>query len=132
MIKYLAIPYSCKIELIKSQLETLRFAIANCIASHLMKKGEIVFSPISHTHPMVEFGLPTDWEYWKTQDVAFLEICNALYVVTLVGWDKSSGVKSEMLHMHDRGIDPVYIDPKEFGDARLNEMVELHDRLINS
>jgi hypothetical protein len=133
MIKYLAIPYSYKVEdlSLKMTIEKLRFDISNCVASILMKRGEIIFSPISHTHPMVEYGLPTDWEYWKTQDVAFLDVCGAFYVVTLIGWDKSTGVKNEISHMHKRGIEVVYIDPKDFNDEKLNAMVVLHDALLN-
>lgn len=108
-ISYLAIPYSHK----DKKVEEMRFEIANFVASALMKKGEIVFSPISHTHPMVRYGLPGDWEYWKSQDVAFLDVCSRFKIIMIEGWDKSTGVAAEKKHMEERGIKIEYINPYE-------------------
>lgn len=106
-ITYLACPYSHD----NKEIELMRFEIANFVASALMKQGEIVFSPISHTHPMVKYGLPGDWEYWKSQDTAFLKVCSHFKITKIDGWDKSSGVTNETEHMRERGIEIEYVDP---------------------
>jgi len=108
-IIYLAIPYSHD----DKRIELMRFEIANFVASALMKQGEVVFSPISHTHPMVKYGLPSNWEYWKSQDTAFLSVCTRFKIVKIDGWDKSSGVTNETKYMKERGIDVEYVDPYE-------------------
>jgi len=108
-ITYLACPYSHEDKLV----EEMRFEIANFVASSLMRKGEIIFSPLSHSHPMVKYGLPTNWDYWKSQDTAFLDRCDRIKVVKVVGWDHSSGIRSEVEHMRKRGIFAEYIDPEE-------------------
>jgi len=126
-ITYLACPYSHEDKLV----EEMRFEIANFVASSLMKQGEIVFSPISHTHPMVKYGLPTDWGYWKSQDTAFLNKCNKIKVIKVVGWDKSSGVHAETEQMRKRGIFAEYIDPFEldgFHEFVTKLIAKLHSR----
>ena len=86
---YLALPYTGQ--------ENYSFQVANNEAGQLMKQGHIVFSPISHTHPIaVECGLPTDWDYWKVFDTAFIEWCDQLYVLCLDGWVSSKGVNAEI------------------------------------
>lgn len=126
MIAYLAIPYSH----IDKEISRLRFEIANAITALLMKKGEIIFSPISHTHPMVTYGLPSDWEYWKNQDVAFLDVCGKMYIVMLEGWDVSSGVTAESNHMKQRGIEITYIDPYILEDKIIHDMCVAHNKLL--
>jgi hypothetical protein len=109
MITYLAVPYSHE----DKKVELMRFEIANFVASTLMKQGEIVFSPISHTHPMVQYGLPSDWRYWKSQDREFLDVCGRFKIVKIEGWNKSSGVTAEKERMEERGIEVEYVDPYE-------------------
>lgn len=92
---YLAIPYS-------NVDKELSFKVANIIAARLMNKGFIVFSPISHSHSIAEHcGLPTSWEFWKTQDKAFIEWCDEVHVIILGkdGFnyiDNSKGVQGEI------------------------------------
>jgi len=109
MITYLACPYSHN----NKKIELMRFEIANFVASTLMKQGEIIFSPISHTHPMVQYGLPGDWNYWKSQDREFLGVCGRFKIVKIEGWNKSSGVTAEKEHMEERGIEIEYVNPYE-------------------
>lgn len=91
---YLAIPYSGMGE--KS------FKISNEVSAELMNKGHIVFSPISHSHPIaISHNLPTDWEFWKKFDESFIEWCDELWVI-IVGenghelCNKSKGVTEEI------------------------------------
>jgi len=57
---YLACPYSHP----DSNVREYRFKMANRAAAKLMRDGHIVYSPISHTHPIaMEGDLPLDWAY---------------------------------------------------------------------
>ena len=92
-ITYLASPYSHP----AAEIREWRFQAACQAAAHLMELGYIVYSPIAHTHPIAMAGkLPTDWEYWRRVDEAFLERCSKLIVLHIVGWDTSVGVQAEM------------------------------------
>jgi hypothetical protein len=123
-IKYLAIPYSHT----DDEIKDLRFEIANAVSARLMKEGEVIFSPISHSHPMVKYGLPGDWNYWKNQDIMFLNVCSEFCVVMLEGWEESTGVSSEIAHMEQRGIDVQFIDP--YADETIRELVVKHNDVL--
>jgi len=62
-----------------------------------MKKGNIVYAPISHSHPIaVQCNLPKTWDYWKDVDEAFIGWCDELWVVMLDGFKESKGVNAEI------------------------------------
>jgi hypothetical protein len=91
---YLAIPYSGN--------EEESFFVANKVSALMMKKDIIVFSPISHSHPMaIQEGTPGDWAFWEKFDRSFIEWADEVHVV-VIGKDgqklidKSTGVKAEM------------------------------------
>jgi hypothetical protein len=100
---YLAIPYS--------GIEELSYKCANYVAGMLISEGFLVFSPISHSHPIWdamknEKILQNTYDTWLTQDKAFVEWCDEIFVVELVGEEvknegyglimKSKGVKQEI------------------------------------
>jgi len=86
---YLAIPYS--------GMELVSFELANQVASELMLKDNIVFSPISHSPPIVvQCGVPGNWDFWKAFDESFISWCDKVVVVKLNGWEHSKGVNAEM------------------------------------
>jgi hypothetical protein len=91
---YLSIPYT--------GCERRSFKAANKVAAKLMKDGHIVFSPISHTHPIAKIGkLPTTWDYWEKYDTSFIEWCDVVYVVVMKNNGhtrimKSKGVMAEI------------------------------------
>jgi hypothetical protein len=90
---YLACPYSHKEKIVRQK----RFLIINKIAADLMNAGNLVFSPISHTHPIALAGnLPLGWDFWHEYDKTFLEWCDEIYVAKLNGWETSVGVKAEI------------------------------------
>jgi nucleoside 2-deoxyribosyltransferase len=89
---YLASPYSHPDPAVREE----RFRQA-CIATvKLMQLGLAVFSPISHSHPLTEHGLPGDWSFWQRCDRAFLERCDEVVVLMLDGWEASLGVAEEI------------------------------------
>ena len=74
-----------------------RFVKVNKIAADLMAKGFLVFSPISHTHPIALAGdLPKDWEFWKEYDSTFIKWADEIHVFMQDGWKKSTGVTAEI------------------------------------
>jgi len=68
-----------------------------------MNQGHIVFSPISHSHPIAQCcNMPKDWEFWQEFDKYFIEWCDEVWVCYPVNWSSdfclnSVGVKSEMM-----------------------------------
>ena len=90
---YLATPYSHKQQNIRRD----RFNAVNEVAAKLMRDGNLVFSPISHTHPIAEAGgLPKDWEFWEEYDKTFIEWADEVYVFMQEGWAESKGVTAEI------------------------------------
>ncbi len=110
---YLAIPYTGK------EIESFRFA--NLVAGMLMQAGHIVFSPISHTHPIaVENNLPKGWEYWKAFDESFIDWCDEMHIIKLTGYEKSKGVNGE-IEIGNRLKKPIkYIEYKNEIEIRFS------------
>ena len=80
-----------------TDVELESFNNANKIAGALMNDGHIVFSPISHTHPIAcECEMLKDWSFWKDFDYAFIEWCDELWVCSFGDWKKSKGVCAEI------------------------------------
>jgi hypothetical protein len=92
-LSYLAAPYSHK----EHYMQVARFWAINAVAADYMRRGEYIFSPISHTHPIAEAGeLLKDWEYWAEYDSRMISVCNEMLVLTLDGWKESVGVTAEI------------------------------------
>jgi hypothetical protein len=89
---YLACPYSHP----EAEVRLKRFNAVNRLAARLMRAGVLIFSPISHTHPIAEHGLPKGWDFWGRYDRRMLGICDELLVYCLDGWDTSVGVAAEV------------------------------------
>ena len=86
---YLALPYTGK--------EEESFVIANKIAAKLMNEGHLVFSPISHSHPIAtQCSIPGDWNFWKAFDESFISWCDQVMIIPLIGWQESKGVTAEI------------------------------------
>lgn len=91
---YLATPYNHS----DYNIRVNRFNNINKIAASIMNDGHIVYSPISHSHPIAECGnLPKDWSFWEKYDRTFLEWADELWVYCCDGWKESSGVNAEIL-----------------------------------
>lgn len=104
---YLASPYSHPDPAVRQR----RFEAACEYTARLMNAGLLVFSPVVHSHPLVAYGLPTDWEYWRRLDVAHLDRCERMMVLKLDGWRESVGVEAEIAVAVDRGIPVEYASP---------------------
>lgn len=103
---YLAIPYSFN--------PALSFKIANIITAKLMSEGHVVFSPISHSHPVADYlpdNLRTDSNWWMNMDLPFVEWADELHVVCIGDTghfliEESKGVQMEIAHakFHSKDI----------------------------
>ena len=118
---YLASPYSHP----DANVRKRRFRAACQAAAHLMREGHLVFSPVAHTHPIAEFGLPTEWAFWERQDRSLLERCDEVIVLTLDGWDESVGVLSEIQIARELGNPVRYLAPERLTLARAAKENEL-------
>lgn len=107
---YLACPYSHD----DPDVRRGRFEAANLAGGLLMQQGVLVFSPISHGHPMaLEVELPTHWEYWEAFCRAYLSHSHKILVLTLDGWDTSKGVAAELAIAKELGLVVEFKNPKE-------------------
>ena len=105
---YLASPYTDPDPVVMEQ----RFDAVCRKAGELMKVGEVVYSPIAHTHPIaVRTGLPRDWEYWQRFDREMLRGASEVRILKLPGWETSKGVNAERAIARELGIPVVEIDP---------------------
>lgn len=95
---YLAIPYTGELgENCPMEKREQGFAIANGVAAYFMSVGEIVFSPISHSHPIHFFmgDRGHDHKFWMDYNREMTKYCNRLYVVCWGNWKASKGVMAE-------------------------------------
>ena len=93
----------------------LRFEEACSAAAKLMAKGQHIFCPISHSHPIAHHlpaELRTSHDFWLKQDFALLARADRLIVLQLHQWERSYGVKREIEFAWDNGIVVDYLDPK--------------------
>lgn len=107
---YLASPYTHELEDIrKERYEKVQYATIK-----LLHKGIFAFSPIAYNHPMLaNHTLPTTWDFWEKYDRAFLEKCSELYILTLEGWDKSTGVAAEISIAKELNLPIKYVNIEE-------------------
>jgi hypothetical protein len=107
MVTYLASPYSNPDTAVMEE----NFKKISKIAAKLTSAGEIVFSPITYGHTLVQFHqMPTDWEFWKRFCFELLIKCDKMIVCKMEGWDKSRGVAEEISIARDHGIPIEYLE----------------------
>ena len=94
---------------------------AACLATaELLRHGLKVFSPVVHSHPLAELGLPGNWSFWQRIDEDMLVRCNELVVLMLDGWRESRGVTAEieLAHGHEIPVRYVLLDQVAYFAAR--------------
>jgi nucleoside 2-deoxyribosyltransferase len=106
MIAYLASPYSNPDPNVREQ----RYRAACRATAALLRAGLVVFSPIAHSHALVEHGLPAKWKFWERFDRAYLERCDLLVVLMLEGWKTSVGVQAEIRIARKLGKPVSYLE----------------------
>lgn len=104
-IIYLAAPYSH----IEPLVREFRFNAACLAAAKLIDRGIVVYSPISHSHPIAQTGrIDGSWATWGKQCLALLDVCTYLLVLMLPGWEKSVGLKAEIDFCNAKGVPVLF------------------------
>lgn len=100
---YLAAPYSD--DPLRGYVESSK------AAARLMDAGNVVFSPLSHSHPISHHGKldPMDHAFWLHQDLSWLRECDVLMVLQLPGWEISKGVRREIDYAGTLQIPVVFL-----------------------
>jgi len=107
-IIYLATPYSHP----DPDVRLARYHTVNRVAAKMMRLGDIVYSPISHSHQMaIDYGLPTDWGYWARSCTTIVSACAAMVVLRQDGWRESIGVTAEIEVARKHCLQIGYLDP---------------------
>lgn len=121
---YLAVPYS------KMDNE-LSFEIANRTMVRFLNLRNNVFSPITHTHPIVEMGLTKGtWDYWAEYDCQFIDWADEIIVIippTDNGWElvfTSIGVQAEIKYGEKHGKRVRYFDYATQKFVKVPELIE--------
>lgn len=102
-IVYLACPYTHPDYNIRKQ----RFVEATKVAAALIRRGYIVFSPVTMTHPIDSIlagqrgTLGSD--YWVQFDKAFMDACSEMLILKIDGWTESQGIKHEIEYFRSHG-----------------------------
>lgn len=108
-VYYMASPYTAYPEGIEEA-----FHLACAVAGAFIQRGMIVFSPIAHSHPLVELGgVENTHEVWMEQDLHILAKCDALLAIKAPGWENSKGMKMEIEEAGRLGIPVIYYDLEE-------------------
>lgn len=119
---YLASPYSVGAKgaygaadtgTASKNLKTRRYKAACKKAAELMLGGEVVFSPIAHSHSVELEGMDGEiksGDFWLDQDLNILSKCDELYVYRLPNWEKSRGIAREIAFAEANAIPVTYID----------------------
>lgn len=111
---YLASPYSHPSPCVRIN----RWNAVCRAAGELMNAGNIVFSPIAHSHPIaVQCDLPTGWDFWHAFDRAFIEWADAVVVLQLPGWENSVGIKAEIEIAAEIGKPVEFMAPVKAGEV---------------
>lgn len=104
---YLAGPYTSA----DAEGRIARFEALTVAAAGLIRQGHIVYSPITHTHPIdlhfVREGVNLSSDYWCDFDETFMAVCTEMAILPLPGWESSSGIKRERAYFEARGL-PIW------------------------
>lgn len=111
---YLAGPYAHPDPLIMEE----RFEWLTAYAAQLMAKNILVYSPITHNHPIViRYSLPRNWEWWERFNIPILMKCSCMHILMLEGWDKSTGVTAERKFCNVIRLPVYFINPVDYTDS---------------
>ena len=103
MVYYLACPYRAGSEAVEEQ----RLRIANSAMRALLEDDYLVFSPLSHSAPPLDDVNQGAYD-WLGLDLAILDRCDALIVLTVPGWRTSEGVTREIAAAERAGMPVLY------------------------
>lgn len=111
---YIAAPYTAKQPNGEEDrvIVNERVRIISLCIEQLILKGVFVVSPmLMHLVRSYANNLPGDWAYWGDYSKTVLSKCDAIFVLTLDGWDRSTGVREEIDFSASLGLPISYISP---------------------
>lgn len=88
---YLASPYSHPDYAVRER----RYREAQHATIALMRDGNVVYSPIVHSHPLSGIMPPRDHAFWMRQCFPMLAHASELVILTIDGTEDSVGVRKE-------------------------------------
>ena len=90
---YLASPYTHPDPaVVEERVKAAADVVVECAHRRLT-----ILSPVVYMHELAKFhDLPKTWEFWSTLDLRMLDAADALWVLTLDGWEKSIGIQGEL------------------------------------
>lgn len=103
---YLASPYSHDDENVRIK----RFELTAEVTAALMRVGFLVFSPITHSHPLTKYGLPINFVFWKRYDTQMLSCCSSVLILPIEGWKESFGISEEVKLANSLGMNIQVVD----------------------
>jgi len=103
---YLAAPYTHDDAVVRQE----RVNKVNEMTAKLLNQGLFILSPLTQSESLLEYGLPSDWGFWRDYDLNIITRCDELWVLRLPGWAASIGVTEEAQFAADQGIPIRYID----------------------
>jgi hypothetical protein len=105
----------------------LRFLGASELASRIVRCGDhILFSPLSHSRPIGHFlNNHTDDTFWLEQDLAFLRMCDELWIALVEGWCDSTGIARERAEAFKLNMPIRYVVPWGSNGYRLCSTQEM-------
>lgn len=132
-LSYLAAPYRHD----DPRILRFRLAAVTYTAYEMINQGRMVFSPLTHNLPIDRIGFHGDWSKWGPYDKLLLSRCDKLLVLTLPGWEESSGVTSEIRWAEELGIPMEKIEAspealKVANEESLKSCDNLRDALLRN
>lgn len=103
---YLAVPYR--------GMEERAFEAVTDLAARLVKSGLAVYSPITHSHPIVlaDRNIHGHFDFWAEMDYSFITLwATEVVVLKLPGWERSAGVRKETEYAKMLGLPVHYVEP---------------------
>lgn len=103
---YLASPYTHPDPTVREE----RYVAACQATAHLMRDGDVVFSPIVHSHLLAtDYGCPKEFSFWEKWCLSYLEHwATQFLILPLEGWEQSFGVSAEKAVAKKLGL-PIHI-----------------------
>jgi nucleoside 2-deoxyribosyltransferase len=109
-VYYFASPYTSDCAYIRE----LRYLDVIKVATDLIRQDFTLIEPIAMSHQHAQrFGLPGTYAFWQKRDRKFIDLCDAVMVCLLDGWDQSVGMADEIEYAKSQNKPVYYLNPSE-------------------
>lgn len=107
---FLAMPYQhSDPKVVEKRIEILHDVIA-----FLMKSNKIAIAPCLNHSVVKRAKIQIDPQYWAAYSAAHIPICSRMFVLTMEGWDQSSGIEGEIQLAKKFKIPVEFVDVSDF------------------